>query len=142
MTEFFSEFINSLTWKNAIVGVLVFAATFGISLGICSFIVVKLPADYFSKKHELKFWAGPRPLLRATGIIGKNILGVLLVAVGIVLSLPGVPGQGLLTILLGVMLVDFPGKRRLEQKLLNRPGIIKSINNLRARFEKPPLELD
>jgi hypothetical protein len=67
---------------------------------------------------------------------------VLLVALGIVLSLPGVPGQGLLTVLLGVMLLDFPGKSRLEQKLLSRPSIVNAINKLRARFKKPPLELN
>ena len=142
MSEFFSELISSLTWKSAIIGVLIFVATLGMSLAIVSFILVKLPADHFSREHETKFWAGPRPVFRAAGIIGKNILGVLLVAIGIVLSIPGVPGQGLLTILLGVMLLDFPGKRRLEQKLLSRPGIVKSINKLRARFDKPPLKLD
>jgi hypothetical protein len=75
-------------------------------------------------------------------VIGKNVAGWLLIALGIVLSLPGVPGQGLLTVLLGVMLVDFPGKDRLEQKLLSRPGIINTINRLRGRFGKPALELD
>jgi hypothetical protein len=33
------------------------------------------------------------------------------------MSVPGVPGQGLLTILLGVMLLDFPGRRSLELKV-------------------------
>jgi hypothetical protein len=64
------------------------------------------------------------------------------VALGIVLSLPGVPGQGLLTILLGIMIMDFPGKDRLEQKLLSRPSIVNAINRLRARFDKPPLVLN
>jgi hypothetical protein len=74
--------------------------------------------------------------------VGKNIGGILLVALGIVLSLPGVPGQGLLTVLLGIMLLDFPGKHRLEQKLLSRPSIVNAINKLRARFDKKPLELN
>jgi UPF0716 family protein affecting phage T7 exclusion len=85
---------------------------------------------------------GRHPAIRAAGIIGKNILGVLLVVVGILLSIPGVPGQGLLTILLGIMLLDFPGKRRLEQNLLSRPQILKTINRLRARFGKQALEID
>jgi len=85
---------------------------------------------------------GRHPAIRAAGIIGKNILGVLLVVVGILLSIPGVPGQGLLTILLGIMLLDFPGKRRLEQNLLRRPQILKTINRLRARFGKQALEID
>jgi hypothetical protein len=75
-------------------------------------------------------------------VIGKNIAGVLLVALGVVLSLPGVPGQGLLTVLLGIMLLDFPGRHRLEQKLLSKPSIVNTINRLRGRFEKPPLELN
>jgi hypothetical protein len=142
MSEFFSDFIGSITWKNTLIGVLIFVATFTINLVIVSFILVKLPADYFSQKYEKKFWAGSHFALRVAAIIGKNILGVLLIALGVVLSLPGIPGQGLLTILLGIMLVDFPGRRTLEQKLLRRPGIINSINKLRARFGKPPLELD
>ena len=83
-----------------------------------------------------------RPALTAAKVIGKNLLGVVLVLLGIVLSLPGVPGQGLLTVLLGIMLLDFPGIRRLEQKLLTRPTIINAITRLRQRFGKPPLELE
>ena len=98
--------------------------------------------DYFTKHHKTKFWSGPNPALHASLVIGKNILGFLLVVVGIILSVPGVPGQGLLTILLGIMLLDFPGRRRLELKLLQRPEIVKTINKLRQRFDKPPLELD
>ena len=63
-------------------------------------------------------------------------------ALGIVLSLPGVPGQGILTILLGIMLLDFPGRRKLEHKLVSRPQVLKTINKLRHRFGKPPLVLD
>jgi hypothetical protein len=59
-----------------------------------------------------------------------------------VLSLPGVPGQGVLTILLGVMLLDFPGKRGLELKLVSRPKVLNTINRIRHRFDRPPLLLD
>jgi hypothetical protein len=40
---------------------------------------------------------------------------------GIILALPGVPGQGILTVLIGVMLLEFPGKRRLERAIVGRP---------------------
>jgi|SRR5215467_242931 len=136
------EFIRAITWQSALIAVAIFVVTFAVSLAVVSLILVKLPADYFKKSHDTKFWSGSRPALRAAGIIGKNVLGFLLVIVGIVLSIPGVPGQGLLTILLGIMLVDFPGKRRLEQKLLAREEVRKTIDRLRARFDKPPLELD
>jgi hypothetical protein len=132
----------AVSWTSLLIGALIFVASFLINLGIVSFILVKLPADHFSKSGKTKFWAGRNPALRVIAIIGKNIGGVLLVALGVVLSLPGVPGQGLLTILLGIMLLDFPGKHRLEQKLLSRPSIVNAINGLRGRFGKPPLELN
>ena len=75
-------------------------------------------------------------------MILKNLLGVILVLLGILMSIPGVPGQGLLTILLGIILLDFPGKRSLEQKLVSQPMILQKINRLRHKFSKPPLVLD
>ena len=142
MVDLLSDFLSGLTWQKILVGALIFLASFLINLGIVSFILVKLPADHFSKNRKTKFWAGPRPAIHAAKVIGKNIAGVLLVALGIVLSLPGVPGQGLLTVLLGIMLLDFPGRHRLEQKLLSKPSILNSINGLRKRFDKPPLQLN
>lgn len=124
------------------IGAALFVASFVINLVIVSFILVKLPADHFSKSHRKKFAEGRHLMVRVPGVIGKNIAGAFLVMLGIVLSLPGVPGQGLLTILLGLMLLDFPGKHRLEQKLLSRPSIVNAINGLRGRFGKPPLELN
>lgn len=142
MTELYSEFSFLLTWRNVLIGSLIFIASFLINLAIVSAILVKLPADHFSKTRKTKFWAGRRPAINAGKVIAKNIIGVFLVALGIVLSLPGVPGQGLLTILLGIMLLDFPGRDRLEQKLLSKPSIVNTINRLRERFGKPPLVLN
>jgi len=142
MVDLLSEFASSFTWRGALIGALIFLVTFVVNLAIVSLILVKISADHFRNSRKTKFWSGPTPALHAAKVIGKNILGFLLVVLGIVLSIPGVPGQGLLTILLGIMLLDFPGKGSLERKLLSRPGIVKTINRLRARFDKPPLELD
>lgn len=142
MFDWLSDLTSSLSWSSVLIGALIFVGSFVVNLAIVSFILVKLPADHFSKNHKSKFWEGSNPLLRWAAIIGKNIAGVLLVALGVVLSLPGIPGQGLLTVLLGVMLLDFPGRQRLEQKLLSRPSIVNAINSLRGRFGKPPLELN
>ncbi|MFN2530786.1 MAG: hypothetical protein ABR555_05785 [Pyrinomonadaceae bacterium] len=131
-----------LTWRGLLLGILIFVITFVINLAIVSFILVKLPPDYFKKTHKTEFWCGPRPALHAAMMVGKNALGILLVVLGMLLSIPGVPGQGLLTILLGIMLLNFPGKRRFEQKLIGRPHVLKSINGLRKKFDRPPIELD
>ena len=142
MFDFLSDFFLALTWRKVLIGAAIFLFSFFANRGIGALILGKLPADHFSKSRKTKFWAGPRPWLHAAKVIGKNIAGFLLVALGIVLSLPGVPGQGLLTVLLGIMLLDFPGRHRLEQKLLSKPSILNSINKLRARFDKKPLELN
>src|SRR5712691_3920549 len=39
----------------------------------------------------------------------------------------------------GVMLLDFPGKRRLEQGLIRCPTVLSAVNLLRQRYRKPPL---
>lgn len=135
-------FLGSITWQSVLLGVLIFIVTFSISLAIVSVIMVKIPADYFKEDRPRDLWAGRHPAVRLLGVVGKNILGVLLVVLGILMSIPGVPGQGILTILLGIMLLDFPGKRRLEYKLVSRPQVLKTINKLRHKFGKPSLELD
>jgi len=142
MFDFLSDLFAALTWRKVLIGAAIFLVSFFANLGIVSLILVKLPADHFSKNRKTKFWSGPHPWLHAAKVIGKNIAGVLLVALGVVLSLPGVPGQGLLTVLLGIMLLDFPGRERLEQKLLSKPSIVSTINKLRGRFGKKPLELN
>ena len=137
MFELLSDFFSTLTWRSVLIGALIFLGSFLVNLAIVSLILVKLPADHFSKSHKKKFASGSHPIFRVLLIIGKNLLGIILVALGVVLSLPGVPGQGLLTILLGIMLLDFPGKHRLEQKLLSKPSVVNAINRMRGRFGKP-----
>ena len=123
-------------------GFVIFLVTFTFSLAVTAYILVKLPATYFHHDHDRDFWVERHRALRWSGIVAKNIFGLVLVLLGLVMSLPGVPGQGVLTILLGVMLLDFPGKRRLERKLVCRPKVRRAIDRIRARFGKPPLILD
>jgi hypothetical protein len=121
------------------IALLVFLLTFFGTLAIAIFVLVRLPADYFQPgiaRPFMESWPTP---LRWVGLLLKNVLGVLVVLIGIVLSLPGVPGQGLLMIMLGLMLVDFPGRRAIEHRIVRIPRIIAMINRLRARFGKASL---
>ena len=137
-----TSFLGLITWQSVLVTVLVFLVTFAISLAIVSFIMVKIPADYFRKDTLRELWSDKPPVVRFLGVLFKNLLGLLLVALGIVMSIPGVPGQGILTILLGIMLLDFPGKRDLEYRLVSRPRVLATINKLRHKFGKDSLVLD
>jgi hypothetical protein len=136
------DVVGFITWQKVLLGVGIFAVTFSISLAIVSVIMVKIPAEYFKEDYPRTILPNHTPAVRYLAIAGKNILGILLVALGIVMSLPGVPGQGILTILLGIMLLDIPGKQSLEHKLVSRPQVLKTINKLRRRFGKPELILD
>ncbi|HEX8338256.1 MAG TPA: hypothetical protein VF621_16175 [Pyrinomonadaceae bacterium] len=131
-----------LTWGQVLFGVALSVVTFALSLAVVTVVLVKLPANYFHSSHDREFLVHRHPVLRALGIVAKNLLGLLLVGAGIVMSLPGVPGQGVLTILLGIMLLDFPGKRALETRIVSRPRVRQAVNALRERFGKPPLMLD
>jgi hypothetical protein len=135
-------FFGSITWQSVLLGVLLFVVTFTISLAIVSFIMVRIPADYFREDNPRELLPDKHPVIRWLAVGAKNLLGVVLVVLGILMSVPGVPGQGILTILLGIMLLDFPGKRNLEHKLVSMPRVRDAIDKLRQRFGKPKLKLD
>lgn len=125
-------------WDLAI-GLAVFVLSFVVSLAFVVWVIVRLPVDYLrdsSQPHNRTNKWLPATLLIA---LTRNLLGLTLVAVGVVLSLPGVPGQGLLTIILGLMLMQFPGKRYLEKRLLGRPRVLAMLNRVRQRYGKEPL---
>lgn len=129
-------------WKSVVLGIVLFLITFSFSLGIVSYILVRIPADYFKPDNPRKVLPNHHRAVRSVVIVLRNILGVFLVALGIVLSLPGVPGQGILTILMGIMLLDFPGKRGLEYRLVSKPKVRDAINKLRGKFGKSELVLE
>jgi hypothetical protein len=131
--------VDDLTWGGVFFACGLFAATFVVSLLVAGFLLVRLPATYFLDSHNRDFWVNGHPVLRMLGRIGKNLLGVVLIIMGAA-RLFG-PGQGILTVLIGVMLMDFPGKRALERKLVSRPTVLRAINRLRARYGRPPLIL-
>jgi hypothetical protein len=131
--------IAGVTGREIAFGIAIFVLSLAGSFGVAAFVLCRLPEDYL-RRHEGAFVQDGRPLWqRALRVVGKNLLGGLLVALGIVLSLPGVPGQGALTILTGVLLLDIPGKKALERWLFQKPSVFRTINRLRARFGRPDL---
>jgi len=142
MIQWLTEFWNSLTWGSILLGIGLFLASLAISFGAIAFVMVKIPPNYFSSHYKRDFLPGSPWLVRWGAVIAKNIFGVFLVILGIILSLPGVPGQGILTILLGLIMLDIPGKRPLEAKIIERPTVLAALNRLRAKYDKPPLIVD
>ena len=133
--------VEDMSWGGALLGLSLALVTMAGSLLVVGVLLVKLPATYFQESHSRTFWTDRHPVIRLVALTSKNVLGAVLVVLGTILSLPGIPGQGMLTILIGLMLLDLPGKRRLERRIVGRPRILRAINRLRKRFGSPPLVL-
>jgi hypothetical protein len=116
----------------------------GLGVPLASFLVglamvVGLPADFFVRTPEQRgFWYAHRAL-RWTLVLAKNLLGATVFVAGFIMAMPLVPGPGVLFMLVGLALVDFPGKRSLELRLLREPHVLSSVNKMRTRFGRPPI---
>jgi hypothetical protein len=102
-------------------------------------ILVRLPPDYFDTRVPRHWMKDHHPVLRLIGLVAKNVIGVIFLLAGFAMLF--LPGQGILTILIGISLMDFPGKQRLEAKLIGQRTVLSAINTMRKRFHKPPLML-
>ncbi len=106
-----------------------------LSIVLMPWFIARLPADYFcrilSDKRPGRL-SPARMLVR----VGKNIAGVILVLVGLAMLV--LPGQGVITLMVALTLLDFPGKRRVERWLIERPQIRRGLDWLRRRTGKPP----
>ena len=110
---------------------------FIVSLIAIPFLVPKIPVDYFDE--PIVDWRGETTWKTHLISIGKNCLGGLVLLAGIIML--ATPGQGILTILLGLMLIDFPNKRHWERRIASQPQVLKSLNWLREKRGAPPLNL-
>ena len=113
-----------------------------ISVFMMVLIISFLPEDYFKSENRnlISSVQNSRyPLLKLLFLITKNFFGVLLLLSGILMLV--LQGQGILTIITGLVFMDYPGKYKFERKLLRQKGVINSINWIRSRLSKPSLKV-
>jgi putative transmembrane protein PGPGW len=101
-----------------------------VSLVCASWALRRLPVDYLLIAPEQPPRSGLLHVLR-------NGAGLILLLLGVAMLV--LPGQGLLTILAALSLMDFRGKRRLECRLMLRPRVFAAINRFRLRSGHPRL---
>ena len=140
MWEWLAEFWASLTLSRILFGGGLFVFSVVLSLVIVGIVMVKIPENYFSSHYQHDFLPNSSWFTRWGAVVAKNIAGLILVIAGVVMLIG--PGQGILTILIGLILMDIPGKRPLEARLIKRPVILAAVNNFRAKYNKPPLVMD
>lgn len=110
--------------------------TFFVSLLLLPLVIILLPTDYFVRSAGIPVSSTP---VRAVLRILKNFLGLCILLAGILMLF--LPGQGILAILFGCSLVDFPKKRQIQIKILSGQRVRGSVNWIRRKGGKPPLEI-
>ena len=117
-------------------------------MGIISFVVFiasllltplllgKIPQDYFihTNQHKVEI----KHLGHLIVVVIRTLIGFVLLIAGIIMLVT--PGQGIISILLGLFLMEFPGKRKLELKLINHEPTFKTLNWLRSKVNKSPFD--
>ena len=104
------------------------------------FAVIHMSSHYFADKAPAEAtWRHRHPLLRLIFRGLKNVAGGGLVLLGLAMLV--LPGQGILTILIGLTFLDFPGKRRLEIWIVRRPSIRYVLDRVRKKAGRPRLIL-
>lgn len=121
---------------------LVLVASTAASTAIVVAFLVRIPPGHFLGGQDGTARRFRSPAARAAYLVGKNLLGLALLGAGALMALPGIPGQGLLTMLVGLFLLDVPGKRRLELAIVRRRAVLAAVNRIRSRFGQPPLLVD
>ena len=135
MLDWFRSHSVLLWWLSA-ASVLMFVG----SLVAIPWLVIRIPTDYFLRqRHYADHWRPRHPVLRIVFHVVKNLIGSLLILAGVIMLFT--PGQGVLTILVGLLFLDFPGKFAMERWLIGHPPVFRAANWIRAKAGHPPLEL-
>lgn len=130
-----SSFVENSSSLFFILGIFS-ALRFFCSLALVPWIMLRIPANYFSEPQRVPALGSNWPhLIRWTFILLKNAAGILILLVGIAMLI--LPGQGLMTVLIALILIDFPGKYRLQCSVIRR----KAVNWLQKRGRREPLQL-
>ena len=110
---------------------------FLLSLLGLSWLISIIPHNYFVDKKRISLIKMKNPLMWLPIIIIKNSIGLVLILCGILMLI--LPGQGVLTIITGLIFLDYPGKFRFERSLVRNKLILNSMNWIRRKLDKPDL---
>jgi len=134
-----------LSWIREYQGLLEWLAglsllMFVVTLVVFPLVIIYLPEDYFVRdRRDPAHQTRRHPAVWLVLTVLKNVLGVILVVAGAAMLV--LPGQGLLTMLIGVTLVNFPGKYALERRIVSRPSVANTLNRIREAAGRARLEM-
>ena len=131
--EFLSDYKIYFVWLGSLSFII-----FIFSLLTIKWLVALIPSDYFIKKNNSEFRSN-YPIFWLVSIIIKNLVGYTLIIGGILMLV--LPGQGLFTIFVGLMLSNYPGKFYIERKFIAIPSVLSAINWLRKKSNAPSIKI-
>ena len=133
MIRWVQDYQVALLWVTGVC-----AALFVATLVLAPVLILRIPADYFAhRERPRRRGAGQRRIVRVALAAARNAVGYLCIMAGVAMLL--LPGQGLLTVLIGFLLVDFPAKYRVEKWVVSRRRVLGAINWFRRRRGREPL---
>lgn len=119
-----------------IISVLIFIFSI---VGLRLFIIA-IPSDYFINKKRVSALRDNSILLWVFYKIFKNIIGYIFIAIGLLALI--LPGQGILMILIGLMMSDYPKKFDLEKKIIKINTVRKGVNWIRIKSNVEKIKLN
>ena len=128
------ENYKSLIFLLSVISLVIFI----FSLLSIKWLVSLIPSDYFIEKKPSKF-KSKYPLIWLISMIVKNLIGYVLIVGGILMLV--LPGQGLFTIFIGLIMSNYPGKYFIERKFIAIPSVLRTINWLRKKSNQNPLRI-
>ena len=132
-----SQLISFLN-ENAVWLVTASVVSLVVGVLLLPYFITRIPVDYFSHPHRQYMSASSRhPLIRLIIMGIKNLLGIVFIVAGLLMLL--LPGQGLLMLLVGLVIMNYPGKFALERWIIQRPYVLPAVNWLRMKYDHPPL---
>lgn len=136
---------EALAWMEANQSLLAWSAVGSVlmflgSLAVMPILLARMRADYFLRPGVSQdTWFGRHPVARVVARLTRNAVGAVLLVAGLAMMV--LPGQGVITLLVALSLLEFPGKRQLELTLVRQPRVEAAINWVRQQAGRPPLLL-
>lgn len=135
MKSLIEEHATAIGWITSISLILLLGSAI-----VVPWIVVRIPSDFFfHERRPPSRFAFEHPAIRGAIFLVRNLLGSVLFLAGVAMLV--LPGQGMLTLAMAVVLMDFPSKHKLERWVVRFPPVLKSINWLRRKSNVPPLRV-
>lgn len=110
--------------------------TFIVSLVCIPLLVARLPRNYFQHRQAKSANPATFSLGSILLLLFRNILGLMLFFAGVAMLF--LPGQGVITIVIGIAVMSFPYKRRLLATLTTPLSVRKGLDWIRHKMKKEP----